>query len=197
MTPHDRKGFFKNYYAKPKAESPPLEHFCEAPHCVRPAAYKAPKSRKNIEEHQWFCEEHIREYNAHWDYLKGLSPKEIEAEIRADVFWRKPTWQKINTFKTGDFGGREDIFGLFQNQEDKKTQQVKPKESLPEELLRALEAMKLSFPITAEELKRVYKQQVKQYHPDVNGGSKEAEEMLKRINIAVRVIENFLGHARA
>jgi len=194
MTPHDRKGFFKNYYTKPKVDSPPLEHFCEAPHCVHPAAYKAPKSRQNIEEHQWFCAEHIRDYNAHWDYLKGLSPKEIEAEIRADVFWRKPAWQKVNTFKTGDFTGKADIFGLFRDQEEKQTQ--KPAQKLPEELLQALQVMKVSFPITVEELKRLYKQQVKQYHPDVNGGSKEAEEMLKSINLAVRVIEKFLDHGR-
>jgi hypothetical protein len=194
MTPHDRKGFFKSYYGKQKVETPQKDHLCEAPSCARAGTHKAPKSRHNIEEHQWFCEEHIRDYNAQWDYLKGLSPKEIEAEIRADVFWRKPAWQKVNTFKTGDFTGKADIFGFFRDEEEKRTQ--KPAQKLPEDLLQALQVMKISFPITAVELKRVYKQQVKQYHPDVNGGSKEAEEMLKSINIAVRVIENFLGHAR-
>ena len=177
-------------------EELPLDHFCEAPHCMRPAGHKAPKSRTNIEEYSWFCEEHIREYNAHWDYLKGLSPKEIEEEIRADILWRRPSWHKGNTFKTGDFGGREDVFELFQKHEEKRSQ-AKYQETLPEEVLKALQVMKLSFPITIEELKRTYKEQVKKYHPDVNGGAKEAEEIIKSVNIAFRIIENFLGHARS
>jgi hypothetical protein len=193
MTSQDRKGFFKTYYTKSKAEEPALDHFCEVANCMRQGAYKAPKSRETLEEYRWFCEDHVRDYNLQWDYLKGLTPKEIEEEIRADVFWRRPAWQKVNTFKTGDFGGREDVFGFFQQREEFKTS-PKPQQKLPEELLKALHIMQISFPITSEELKRTYKKQVKQYHPDVNGGSKEAEERLKLINISVRVIENFLGY---
>ena len=35
-----------------------------------------------------------------------------------------------------------------------------------------------------EEIKKAYKQLARKYHPDLNGGSKEAEERMKEVNEA-------------
>ena len=191
-----RKNFFKEYYEKPKVEDIPIERFCEMPECMRAGDCKAPKSRDRIREHYWFCQDHAREYNNHWDYLEGMSPDDIEKEIRADTFWRRPAWKKNNLFKANLFEGEADAFGFFQDQkENVRGGAVKP--SLPEDLSKALSVMNVRFPIALPELKKVYKTQVKQYHPDVNGGSKEAEEKLKSVNIAFRIIEEFLSNAKA
>ena len=39
-------------------------------------------------------------------------------------------------------------------------------------------------PVTTDQIKRRYKELVKLYHPDANGGDKVAEEKFKQISIA-------------
>ena len=46
--------------------------------------------------------------------------------------------------------------------------------------------------VSAEELKGRYKLLVKRFHPDVTGGNKEAEERLKLINEAYKIIKTRL-----
>ena len=62
------------------------------PGCGAPGEYRAPKSRNQLHDYWWFCLEHVRGYNAAWDYYKGMSPGEIEAQLRADTSWQRPTW---------------------------------------------------------------------------------------------------------
>jgi hypothetical protein len=54
--------------------------------------YRAPKNRTHLREFHWFCLDHVREYNAGWDYYKGLSPDQIEHLTREDSSWQRPTW---------------------------------------------------------------------------------------------------------
>jgi len=49
-------------------------------------------SRERINEYRWFCLDHVRTYNASWNYYAGLSDTEMEAELRADSTWNRPTW---------------------------------------------------------------------------------------------------------
>ncbi|MCU6340011.1 DnaJ domain-containing protein, partial [Enterobacter quasiroggenkampii] len=41
-----------------------------------------------------------------------------------------------------------------------------------------------------EELKKAYRRLAKQYHPDVNGGSSEAEQRFKQIHEAYAVLQD-------
>ena len=68
------------------------QRVCEAPGCRLCGEYRAPRARDRLNEHRWFCLEHIREYNKKWDYFAGLDADEIEAHIRADTLWRRPVW---------------------------------------------------------------------------------------------------------
>ncbi len=80
---------------KPKAYDPDPEapgQPCDAPGCLNHGEYRAPKSRTNLRAFYWFCLEHVREYNASWDFYKGMSPGEIEQQVRADTHWQRPTW---------------------------------------------------------------------------------------------------------
>ena len=62
------------------------------PGCEAMGEYRAPKSRRNLKDYWWFCLEHVRAYNSTWDYYKGMSPGEIEAQLRADTAWQRPSW---------------------------------------------------------------------------------------------------------
>lgn len=65
---------------------------CDYPGCPEAGLYKAPRSRDRLHDYYWFCLDHVRDYNAQWDFLKGLSSDEIEEQIRLATVWNRPTW---------------------------------------------------------------------------------------------------------
>ena len=52
---------------------------CDQPGCDKAGEYRAPRSRTALNQYFWFCLEHVRAYNASWDFYKGMSAAQIEA----------------------------------------------------------------------------------------------------------------------
>lgn len=59
-----------------------------------------------------------------------------------------------------------------------------------DEEAQALDTLGLSLPLSMAALKAKYKELVKRYHPDANGGDKRDEERLKSINQAYATLKN-------
>ena len=59
----------------------------------------------------------------------------------------------------------------------------RPKAQAPTELREPLATFGLAWPTTLDAVKLRYKELAKRHHPDANGGSKQAEERLKSINV--------------
>ncbi|MGZ0190092.1 MAG: molecular chaperone DnaJ, partial [Alphaproteobacteria bacterium] len=74
--------------ARPAAD---VKH-CDSVGCAGEGVYPAPRNRAQPRPYLYFCLEHIRAYNAGWDYYRGMNSREIEADRRLDVLWRRPTW---------------------------------------------------------------------------------------------------------
>ena len=72
-------------------DAAPPGRLCDAPDCAEAGQYRAPRDR-SLREFHWFCLDHVRAYNASWDFYKGMGPDEIEACLRADTSWQRPTW---------------------------------------------------------------------------------------------------------
>ena len=68
------------------------QHCCEWIGCDRDGLYRAPRSRRELRQYWWFCLEHVREYNAAWNYYAGMSDNEVEADVRFDTVWQRPSW---------------------------------------------------------------------------------------------------------
>jgi hypothetical protein len=66
---------------------------CDHPGCAAGGDFRAPKSRLDLNHYYWFCLEHVRTYNSAWNYYAGMSEPEIEAEIRRDTVWQRPSWK--------------------------------------------------------------------------------------------------------
>src|SRR5262252_347373 len=66
---------------------------CQHPQCSEPGLYRAPKSRARLNEYYWFCLEHVRAYNSAWNFCAGFSEADIEAQVRAQACWERPTWR--------------------------------------------------------------------------------------------------------
>ena len=162
---------------------------CAVPGCRADATHKAPKSRDELDRYVWFCLEHVREYNAAWDYYAGMDETQIEAHRRQDVTWRRPTWP-LGSRQAGsqDPWDRpfDDPFGILGERAEKRAAPETPRTKTDE----ALDVLELSAPVTADDVKARYIELVKRFHPDANGGDKTAEERLKSVNEAYTTLKN-------
>jgi hypothetical protein len=136
-----------------------------------------------LKAYWWFCLEHVRLYNARWNYYQGMSESEIEADVRFDTVWQRRTW-RLGTFSAA--GARvHDPLHMFDDAPPR------PRESNGAEA-RALAILDLAPPVTVMVVKARYKQLVKRHHPDANGGDKASEERFKAISEAYRTLMKFL-----
>lgn len=171
---------------------PPLR-LCDHPGCAAGGEFRAPKSRVELDHYFWFCLEHVRAYNVAWNYYAGMNDSEIEAEIRRDTVWQRPSW------KLGERHGPNprvrDPFGFYDGKpreggerrasghaRDAAARAASAREQ-------ALAVFDLEAPFTPERLKARYKTLVKLHHPDAHGGDKAAEEKLKIINQAYATLK--------
>jgi hypothetical protein len=166
------------------------------PGCGAPGEYRAPKSRRNLREYWWFCLEHVRSYNSTWDYYKGMSPAEFEQELRSDTAWQRPSWPlgRLGSAAWADEAlhdplhilARGGVAGVAGN---------KPRQGAgetPGDLREPLMTLGLTWPTTLDAVKSRYKELAKRHHPDANGGSRDAEERLKTINLAYATLRSRL-----
>jgi len=171
------------------AEEGKAQRQCDHPGCDHEGAFKAPRGRDRLDEYYWFCLDHVRAYNASWDYYAGMSVDEIESEVRRDTTWQRPTWPLGAKTSNRRFSfGIRDPFGFFEEDVEEGVTKAPP---TPEDA--AMKILGLAFPLTLVSLKARYKQLVKRHHPDANGGDKAAEEKFKEINQAYTTLLHSLS----
>ena len=183
------------YTARPAAG---VRH-CDFTGCGAFGEFRAPRARDRLTEYYWFCLDHVRAYNAAWDYYKGMSPEEIEAARRADTVGWRPTWPLGTPRGRHDHIDPEHLRAAFSRLFDEDmfaghhdAPPRAPKPVTPEE--EALAVMDLAIGVTQDEIKARYKELVKLHHPDANGGDKAAEERLKSINQAYTFLKAQAQH---
>lgn len=165
---------------------------CDMPECECAGEYRAPKSRRSLNEYWWFCLEHVRAYNSSWDFYKGMSPAEVEAQMRSDASWQRPSWPlgRLGHAAWDDEVLRDPLRILAQGKADRARK--RQAEQVPAELREPLAALGLTWPTTLDVVKTRYKELAKRHHPDANGGSRDAEERLKTINLAYATLRTRL-----
>jgi hypothetical protein len=171
-----------------RADSAPAQagRACDWPGCAEEGMFRAPRSRNELRDYWWYCMEHIRQYNRTWNYYSGMTDEEVEADVRKDTVWDRPSWPFGSTPTSSSFRSSQfrDDFGLFGDGEA----HVPNRPETPE--ARALVILDLTPPVTVAILKARYKELVKRHHPDANGGDKAAEEKFKEINEAYQTVLN-------
>jgi curved DNA-binding protein CbpA len=174
---------------------PPGSRCCDRPGCDQQGLYPAPKARHRLRDYFWFCLDHVRLYNQSWDYYSGMSPEQIEAELRSDTTWNRPTrpmgdWRvRERKLRDSIFGDGDFAFGGGWS-EGGGPRPADPGQTPEEEAVRILE---LEPGVSFDQIKARYRELAKANHPDANGGDKAAEERLKRINQAYTTLKAFFG----
>ena len=157
---------------------------CEMPSCCAQGEYRAPKTRNNLRDYWWFCLDHVRAYNGSWDYYKGMTPEQMEQELRFDTAWQRPSWP-LGHIGAGawESDALHDPLHILANAGANKPR-ARPGEQVPADLKEPLTTFGLTWPTSLDAVKTRYKELAKRHHPDANGGSRDAEERLKIINLA-------------
>jgi hypothetical protein len=172
---------------------------CEHPGCAASGDFRAPRGRDQLNDYYWFCLDHVRAYNAAWDYYKGMNEDEIERARRDDTVGWRPTWPMgpNSAIYRLDPEQLRAAFNRFFEEHVGGTESAPPRApraTTPEE--EALAVMDLDSSATQDEVKARYKALVKQHHPDANGGDKAAEERLKSINQAYTFLKTQAQNAK-
>ncbi len=185
----------RNSYDSHPAASRAGARVCDHPDCVAAGEHRAPKSRSSLNEYWWFCLEHARDYNRAWDYYAGMSVDEIEAEVRRDTTWQRPSWPM------GKWGAQEKFlrdrvlhgfsfeFGRDADSAEAEAKAAQRRQAVRTAEEEALAVLNLTPPVDFVQIKARYRELAKQHHPDANGGDKAAEEKLKEINLAYNTLK--------
>lgn len=164
---------------------------CAHPGCETPGEFRAPRDR-SLRDWVWFCLPHVRDYNSRWDYYRGMSPDEIEQNLRSDSGWQRPTWPLGRLGSRIDPQMLRDPLGLLRDTIPNPVKRRRAADEVPPELRAAVELMGLTWPVDRIDLRNRYKDLAKRYHPDATGGDRGAEDRFKDINRAYSLLKRRL-----
>lgn len=179
----------------PKPQSVRETHApCGWPDCGKPGTHRAPKGRGQERDYWNFCIDHVREYNASYNYFSGMSDDAVARYQKDALTGHRPTWKMgansgvKDKAVPDDFDITMDPFGVFSELNGRGRWRPGPDAGAKNETRKifnaerkALQVMGLGSAATAEEIKMKYKALVKQHHPDANGGDRSTEDRLIEI----------------
>ena len=174
----------------------PQVRICDAEGCIGPGDCRVPRAPNNISEYYWYCTAHARAHNESWDFFKGMGDGDVARFREEAILGHRPTWplgkraakarDGHRPFREGPFVA-DDRHALFA--EDGKDPAVRrPERQLTRLQAIAMDTMHLAHNATLIEIKARYKELVKRFHPDANGGDRGAEERLKQVIKAYGVL---------
>ena len=175
--------------AEPVAEAP--ANACDHPGCKRLGEFRAPKGRGREGQFFLFCMEHVKAYNATYNYFAGMTDEALQAYAKDDAIGHRPTWKLGVNSKAARMsqrgrvaGGKEapdvqDAFNIFGARRTQHAAQPEPRVGIVAR--KALEALGLDENAGAVAIKARYKELVKRFHPDANGGDRSREGTLQEI----------------
>ena len=163
------------------------------PGCPQRGEHKAPKDRA-LNEHYWFCLDHVRDYNKAWNFIEGMSASEVEDHMHKSMYGDRPTW-KYGVNGTAEEALYNKAWQTYHNEtkpplhEKNNAHSHSPGETRNTPEFEAMALMGLEAPITLNAIKTRYKELAKKHHPDLNKGCTKSEELLKEINMAYTILK--------
>jgi hypothetical protein len=172
---------------KPKQEVHSTKIRCDHPGCAELGEFRAPVGWQREGEYYCFCLDHVREYNASYNYFSGMTPEAVALYQRDACVGHRPTWTMSNGgASTGRARGDDpsrfadplSIFGR-RNAPQQPAEPQRPRHGIAAR--RALDQLGLDETADAGTIRTRYKDMVKRLHPDANGGDRSLEDKLREI----------------
>ena len=154
---------------------------CEHPGCSEPGKFRAPKSPDILDEFLWFCQKHVREYNAKWNFFHGTSEEELEAQVSGSARRgaskslgsdQERAWNRLGFggSKASEAGAAKGAARAYQG-----------KRKLPPNERQAIDILDAKDFWSKADIRKAYKALIKILHPDLNGGNRSHEEQLQNV----------------
>ncbi len=176
---------------------------CAAPGCDALGEFRAPGGRANgfdgPGDVRWLCLDHVRAFNAAYNYFHGMSAEQIVAAQSPTAGWERETrafasYGADQPPRWGDFKDPMDALGArfagVRQDANARARGINP------EMQRAFETLGLSPDADRRAIRRAYSELVRRYHPDRNGGDRRHEKALQRV-IAAYTLLRESGAAKA
>ncbi len=178
------------------SDDKPDQRICDHKQCQEPGDFRAPKirmmDRGSENDYNWFCLAHIREFNKSWNFFDGMSDNEVLKYKDEDITGHRPTW-KLGSRSGGTkpefvyddpFDFRRETGHDHANGSSSHQDRAQEKPGFDAKAREAFAVLDLEPGSSLKDIKRRHKELAKKYHPDIRGGDKQAEEILKNINQA-------------
>lgn len=171
---------------KPKHEVRSAKLRCDHPGCAVPGEFRAPKGWQCEGEYFCFCLDHVREYNASYNYFTGMTPEAVALYQRDATIGHRPTWTMgangggfpMQSDDPSRFVDRLSIFARGRGRQ-RPVEPQKPQYGIAAK--RALDQLGLDETADSGVIRTRYKEMVKRLHPDANGGDRSLEAKLREI----------------
>ena len=163
---------------------------CSHPGCAEEGEFRAPplegaSDGEGPRRFRWFCLDHIRAFNAGYNYFDGMTAEEIRRAQSPIAGWERET-RAFARAGGGDQGPRwadfadplDAIGARFRRTVAPERSDGKP---LSGEDRRSLEVLGLPADADRTMLRKKYSELVRRYHPDRNGGDRSHEAMLTKV----------------
>ncbi|WP_298808575.1 J domain-containing protein [uncultured Sphingomonas sp.] len=166
------------------------ERGCDHPGCAEAGEFRAPPlegpgSADGPPRFRWFCLDHVRAFNAGYNYFEGMTADEIHRAQRPTAGWERETrafaraGQGDHPPRWADFADPLDAIGArFRRTVALERRDGKP---LSGEDRRSLDVLGLAPDADRPALRKRYSELVRKYHPDRNGGDRSHEDRLSKV----------------
>ncbi len=182
---------------------------CEAPGCRERGEFRAPGRRPNgfdgPGEWRWFCLQHVREFNAGYDWFEGMSAEEILRAQSPIAGWQtesrvfRPTAGIADTPRWADYADPLDAIAArargIRGAAEGRARAAAFDARFSREEAQALEVMGLGSDTDRTRLRRRYSELVRRYHPDRNGGDRKHEAQLTAVVDAYQLLKKSAAFA--
>ena len=174
------------------------DHPCTARGCGEAGEFRAPGERRpgfdGPGEYHWFCLDHVRAFNASYNWFDGMNAQEILAAQHPVAGWEResrafsPTAGIDQAPRWADFADPLEAISA-RAKERMRMQGVRSDGRLvtPDER-RALDALGLPLDADRRALRQRYSELVRRYHPDRNGGDRSFEARLQGVVEAYQLL---------
>ncbi len=169
---------------------------CAHPDCEEPGEFRAPPlegaSHGGPPNFRWMCLDHVRAFNAGYNFFDGMTAEEIHHAQRPMAGWE----QETRAFARAGGGGQSPRWADFADPLDAIAARFRrePAADRPDgkplsgQDRANLKLLGLAADADRSALRKRYSELVRRYHPDRNGGDRSHEARLQQVIAAYQAL---------
>jgi hypothetical protein len=183
----------EKYHGRVRGERP-----CSVAGCREAGEFRAPGGRGGSfdgpGDYRWLCLDHVRAFNAAYDFFAGMTAEEILEAQHPTAGWASETRAFSATAgidaapRWADFA--DPLEAISARARARRPQVREDGRVLTGEQRRAFDVLGLGHQAARSEVRQRYSVLVRKYHPDRNGGDRSHESRLQQVVEAYQLLRD-------